>query len=170
LCHDFGKPAAYDKYGKLHGHEQIGVDVIERFCQRLKIPKKLADIAKLTSDNHTLCHKINELSPKKIHAFLIGKMNVLKQEKRFLQFIDACVCDSQGRGPTMVNKPYLQADIAVSYLSSLKLLDAKQVVQRAIDNGKSGKAISDALRVAEIDNICQHQLVLKGHSNSGEDT
>ncbi len=161
LTHDFGKPVAYEQFGKLHGHEKLGIEVIEGFCQRLKIPKKLADIAKLTSDNHTHCHKINELSPKTIHAFLIDKMNALKQEKRFLQFLDACACDSQGRGPTLVNKPYFQADIAMSYLSSLKLLDAKKVVQHALDNGKSGKQISEALRTAEIDNIRQHQLDLK---------
>jgi hypothetical protein len=61
----------------------------------------------------------------------------------------------------MVNKPYSQANIAMSYVSSLKLLNAKQVVQSAIDNGKSGKQLGEALRAAEIENICQHQLVLK---------
>ena len=158
LTHDFGKPAAFAKYEKLLGHEQMGIKVIEDFCQRLKIPNKLADIAKLTSDNHTRCHRIRELTPKKLHAFLIDSMNMLKNEGRFLQFLDACLCDSQGRGPTMVNNPYPQADIAKSYLASLKTLDAKGVVKQAIANGCKGKQISEALRTAEIDNIRQQRM------------
>jgi len=157
LTHDFGKPAAFAKYEKLHGHEQMGIEVIEDFCQRLKIPNKLTDIAKLTSENHTRCHKIRELTPKKLHAFLVDSMNILKNEGRFLQFLDACVCDSQGRGPTMVNNAYPQADIAKSYLASLKTLDAKRVVKQAMANGCAGKQISEALRTAEIDNIRQQR-------------
>jgi tRNA nucleotidyltransferase (CCA-adding enzyme) len=157
LTHDFGKPAAFEKFGKLHGHEQMGVEIIEGFCERLKVPKKLAEIAKLTSDNHTRCHKIKELTPKTLHAFLIDNMNALKHEQRFLQFLNACICDSQGRGPTLVNNPYPQADIAKSYLESLKEVDAKNVVKQAMAQGKKGKQISEALRIAEIDNIREHQ-------------
>lgn len=157
LTHDFGKPVAFAKHGKLHGHEQLGIAVIEEFCQRLKVPKKLAELAKLTSDNHTRCHKIRELTPAKLHAFMIDNMNALKQEQRFMQFLDACVCDSQGRGPTLVNKPYPQADIAKSFLASLKRVDAKQVVKDAIASGKTGKQLSEALRIAQIENIKAHQ-------------
>jgi tRNA nucleotidyltransferase (CCA-adding enzyme) len=85
-------------------------------------------------------------------------MNMLKNEGRFLQFLDACLCDSQGRGPTKVNNAYPQADIAKSYLASLKTLDAKGVVKQAIANGCKGKQISEALRNAEIDNIRQQRM------------
>lgn len=163
LTHDFGKPVAFETYGKLHGHEQMGIEVNETFCERLKVPKKLAELAKLTSDNHTRCHKIRELKPKTLHAFLVDNMNALKNEQRFVQFLDACMCDSQGRGPTMVDKPYPQADIAKSYLSALKQVDAKQVVKQAIAQGKQGKQISEALRVVEINAIREHQLQFDSH-------
>jgi len=158
LTHDFGKPLAFEKYGNLFEHEQLGIEVIERFSQRLKIPKKLTELAKLTSANHTQCHKIRELTPAKLHNFLIENMNVVKNEARFLQFLDACLCDVQGRGPTMVNIPYPQADIAKSYLLSLKSLDAKKIVKQAIEKGSVGQQISDALRIAEIDNIRAQQM------------
>lgn len=153
LTHDFGKPKAFAEFASLKGHEQLGIAVIEAFCQRLKIPNKLADIGKLTSDNHTRCHKIRDLSPKKLHAFLIDHMNALKHEMRFLQFLDACICDAQGRGPTMVDCPYPQADIAKSYLRLLQQLDAKEVVKKAIANGKVGPQISEELRIAQINII-----------------
>ena len=160
LTHDFGKPAAFAKYEKLYAHEQMGIKVIEDFCLRLKIPNKLAVIAKLTSDNHTRCHRIRELTPIKLHAFLLDRMDMLKNEGRFLQFLDACLCDSQGRGPTMVNKAYPQADIAKSYLASLKTLDAKRVVKQAIARGCAGKQISEALRTAQIENIRQQRKLI----------
>jgi tRNA nucleotidyltransferase (CCA-adding enzyme) len=85
-------------------------------------------------------------------------MNVLKNELRFFQFLDACRCDAQGRGPTLVNKPYPQSDIAKSYLLSLKKLDTKKIVKQAMLNGCVGEQISDELRIAEIENIRVHQM------------
>jgi tRNA nucleotidyltransferase (CCA-adding enzyme) len=160
LTHDFGKPVAFNKHGNLSQHEQLGIEVIDAFSQRLKIPIKLTKIAKLMSENHTLCHKIRELTPKKLHTFLVDNMNAVKNEARFLQFLNACLCDAQGRGPTMVNKPYPQVEIAKSYIRSLQGLDTKQIVKHAIAKGLIGKQISDALRFAEIDNIREHQFVV----------
>jgi tRNA nucleotidyltransferase (CCA-adding enzyme) len=160
LTHDFGKPVAFEKYGNLYQHEQLGIEVIETFAQRLKIPKKLTEIAKLMSDNHTQCHRIRELTPEKLQSFLVDKMNAVKNETRFLQFLNACRCDAQGRGPTMVNNPYPQIEIATSYLRSLQRLNAKEIVKTAIAEGIVGKHISDELRVAEIDNIRAHQVLL----------
>jgi tRNA nucleotidyltransferase (CCA-adding enzyme) len=163
LTHDFGKPVAFDKYAKLFQHEQLGIEVIEAFSQRLKVPKKLTEIAKLMSANHTQCHKIRELTPDKLHTFLVDNMNAVKNEARFLQFLNACLCDAQGRGPTMVNNPYPQLEIAKSYLRSLQGLDAKQIVKNAIAKGITGKQISDEIRIAEIDNIRAHQVVLSSN-------
>ncbi|MFT4731287.1 MAG: tRNA nucleotidyltransferase (CCA-adding enzyme) [Gammaproteobacteria bacterium] len=163
LTHDFGKPVAFDKYGKLFQHEQLGIEAIEAFSQRLKVPKKLTEIAKLMSENHTQCHKIRELTPEKLHTFLIDNMNAVKNEARFLQFLNACLCDAQGRGLTMVNNPYPQLEIAKSYLRSLQGLDAKQIVKNAIAKGIIGKQISDEIRIAEIDNIRVHQVVLSSN-------
>ena len=163
LTHDFGKPVAFNKYGNLYQHEQLGIEVIEAFSQRLKIPKKLTEIAMLMSENHTQCHKIRELTPEKLHTFLVDNMNAVKNEVRFSQFLNACLCDAQGRGPTMLNNPYPQVEIAKSYLRSLQGLDAKQIVKHAIAKGLVGKQISDELRIAEVDNICAHQFALSSN-------
>jgi tRNA nucleotidyltransferase (CCA-adding enzyme) len=103
------------------------------------------------SENHTKCHKIKELKPATIHRFIVEKMNALKQPERFVQFVNACICDSQGRGPTLVNRPYPQAQIALGYLSALQAMDNKQIIKEAISLGKAGVELGEYLRIAQID-------------------
>lgn len=150
LTHDFGKAYYYQKYGNLHGHEQVGIKIINEFCERLKVPNKLKALAALTSDNHTRCHKLFELTPKKVHRLIVEKMNALEHPQRFLQFLQACLCDAQGRGETFVNKDYPQLQFAQSLLNALKQLDRKAIVQQAISRGKSGPLIGATMREAEI--------------------
>ena len=150
LTHDFGKAYCYQKYGNLHGHEQVGIKVINEFCERLKVPNKLKALAVLTSDNHTRCHKLFELTPKKVHKLIVEKMNALEHPQRFLQFLQACLCDAQGRGEDFVNKDYPQFQLAQSLLNALKQIDRKAIVQQAISRGKSGRLIGAAMREAEI--------------------
>ena len=151
LTHDFGKPVAYTQQGNLYGHEALGVPVIESFCQRFRVPNKLKAIGMLMSENHTKCHKIKDLKPATVHRFMIEKMNAIKQPERFAQFVNACICDSQGRGPSFVNRPYPQAQIALAYLAALKAMDSKQIIKNAISQGKTGVALGEHLRLAQIE-------------------
>jgi len=150
LTHDFGKAYCYQQRGNLLGHEQEGIAVIEEFCERLKVPNRFKSLAILTSDNHTRCHKLFELTPKKMHKLIIKNMNALEHPKRFQQFLQACLCDAQGRGETFVNRAYSQLLLAQSLLKALTQLDKKAVVQLAISQGKRGPEIGGAVREAEI--------------------
>ncbi|MFK3866574.1 multifunctional CCA addition/repair protein [Pseudoalteromonas rhizosphaerae] len=161
LTHDFGKAYCYQKYGNLHGHEQVGIKVINEFCERLKVPNKLKALAVLTSDNHTRCHKLFELTPKKVHRLIVEKINALEHPHRFLQFLQACLCDAQGRGEGFVNKDYPQFQLAQSLLNALRQLDRKAIVQQAISRGKSGPLIGAAMREAEINCLRDNLTELK---------
>jgi tRNA nucleotidyltransferase (CCA-adding enzyme) len=150
LTHDFGKAISYQQYGKLHGHEAAGVPIIEVFCERLRIPNKLKDLAKLTSDNHLRCHKMFELTPKSAQKLIVQNFDAIKQANRFKQFLQACQCDAQGRGQTLVNRPYPQADLAIYLLRALEKLDTKTVVKEALVAGKTGPELGEAVRIAQI--------------------
>jgi tRNA nucleotidyltransferase (CCA-adding enzyme) len=150
LTHDFGKAICYQQQENLHGHEADGVPIIEDFCERLRIPNKLRDIAKLTSDNHLLCHKMFELTPKTAQKLIVQHFDAVKQPQRFRQFLQACQCDAQGRGPALVDRPYPQADLAIHLLNGLTLLDTKEVVQQALAAGKTGPELGEAMRIAQI--------------------
>jgi tRNA nucleotidyltransferase (CCA-adding enzyme) len=150
LTHDYGKAAAYAHRGDLLGHEQSGINVIEQFCERLRIPNKLKDLAILTSDNHQRCHRIFELNPATLQKLLVTRFDSLKQPQRFRQFLQACQCDAQGRGPKLIDKPYPQKDYALYLLDALNTLDTKDIVKKALEAGITGPDLGEAVRQAQI--------------------
>ncbi|MDN3473849.1 multifunctional CCA addition/repair protein [Pseudoalteromonas sp. APC 3355] len=153
LTHDFGKALSFKKYGNLRGHEREGVAVIEKFCERLKVPNRFRDVGVLTSDNHTLCHTIDQLRPQTIHKLIVTNLNALVHPERFIAFTQACQCDAQGRGETLVDKPYPQATKLRAIHTELQKMDKKQVVQDALKNGKKGPEIGEEVKLAEINCI-----------------
>ena len=153
LTHDFGKALSFKKYGNLRGHEREGVAVIEAFCERLKVPNRFRDVGVLTSDNHTLCHTIDQLRPQTIHRLIVTNLNALVHPERFIAFTQACQCDAQGRGETLVDKPYPQAAKLRAIHTELQKMDKKQVVQNALKNGKKGPEIGEEVKLAEINCI-----------------
>lgn len=153
LTHDFGKALSFKKHGNLRGHEREGVAVIEAFCERLKVPNRFRDVGVLTSDNHTLCHTIDQLRPQTIHELIVTNLNALVHPERFIAFTQACQCDAQGRGETLVDKPYPQAAKLRAIHTELQKMDKKQVVQDALKNGKKGPEIGEEVKLAEINCI-----------------
>ncbi len=153
LTHDFGKALSYKKQGNLRGHEREGVAVVEAFCERLKVPNRFRDIGVLTSDNHTLCHTLEQLRPQTIHKLIVTNLNALVHPERFIAFTQACQCDAQGRGETLVDKPYPQAAKLRAIHNELQQMDKKQIVQDALKSGKKGPEIGETVKQAEIDCI-----------------
>ena len=153
LTHDFGKALSYKIRGNLRGHEREGVAVVEAFCERLKVPNRFRDIGVLTSDNHTLCHTVDQLRAQTIHKLIITNLNALVHPERFIAFTQACQCDAQGRGETLVDKPYPQAAKLRAIYTELQKMDKKQIVQNALKSGKKGPEIGEEVRLAEINCI-----------------
>ena len=153
LTHDFGKALSFKKYGNLRGHEREGVAVVEKFCERLKVPNRFRDVGVLTSDNHTLCHTVDQLRPQTIHKLIVTNLNALVHPERFTAFTQACQCDAQGRGETLVDKPYPQAAKLRAIHTELQKMDKKLVVQNALKNGKKGPEIGEEVKLAEINCI-----------------
>ncbi|MBQ4832015.1 multifunctional CCA addition/repair protein [Pseudoalteromonas sp. MMG010] len=153
LTHDFGKPISFKKQGNLRGHEREGVTVVKQFCKRLKVPNRLRDIAILTSDNHTLCHTVDQLRAQTIHKLIVTNMNALVHPERFIAFLHACQCDAQGRGDLHKDKPYPQAAKLMAIFTELQKMDKKTIVKTALEKGKKGPEISEYMKLEEINCI-----------------
>lgn len=52
LCHDFGKLRTQEVWPSHHNHDQLGLEVIDGFCDRLKVPNVYRDMAKLGCKHH----------------------------------------------------------------------------------------------------------------------
>jgi tRNA nucleotidyltransferase (CCA-adding enzyme) len=164
FCHDFGKPTMHQKYGKLHGHEEAGVELIHEFCDTWKVPNTYRDLAVISSKYHTKVHScLGRGGNGALKANTIMKMfedtRAIQQPERFEMFLNVCISDARGRGYTpeqikeYESKPYLQADFIRECLQAVLSLDTKQITLPALQSGKQGAIIGELVRSARIAEI-----------------
>lgn len=152
LCHDLGKAAAYNKYGNLHGHEALGVEVVESLCSRLKVPNNYRDLALLVTEFHTHCHKAFDMKPNKIMK-LFERTGALARPQRFFKYLNACVADAKGRGEPKCNEEYTQNLYLKKCLEAVLAVNTKEISTKLLQENKSGLIIGETIRVARINTI-----------------
>jgi len=107
LCHDLGKGTTpTDILPSHHGHEERSVELLEQVCQRLPVPTRFRDLARLVARYHGKAHKIDELRASTILGVFEGA-DLFRRPERFEQFLLACEADSRGR-LGFQNRDYLQ--------------------------------------------------------------
>ena len=141
LTHDLGKALTpRERWPSHHGHEELGVALIEAISDRLKIPNAQRELAILTTRNHTLVHRARELSPATLLK-LLETCDAFRRPDRFGELLLACEADARGR-TGLENAPYPQAD----YLRGV-LAAAAGVTLSAQDRaGLAGPAIGEEIR------------------------
>jgi tRNA nucleotidyltransferase (CCA-adding enzyme) len=109
LTHDLGKAATpREQWPSHHGHDQLGVALIERMCERLKIPNDYRELAVLAAKYHGRVHRILDAS--KADALdLLNQVDAFRRPARFRQFLVVCEADLRGRAG-FENYAYPQAD------------------------------------------------------------
>jgi tRNA nucleotidyltransferase (CCA-adding enzyme) len=89
LCHDFGKgvtPA--DMHPKHHGHDQLGVDVVNKFCDDLRISNKLRKAAISACKLHMKAKRVLEMNVKTLIKFVVSNKNI--EDILRVSRIDSC--------------------------------------------------------------------------------
>lgn len=97
LTHDLGKgntPA--DILPRHIGHEERGVKLLEKLCQRLKVPNDVRDLGLLTAREHGHVHQSQEFSASAI-VRLLERCDAWRKPERFADMLTACECDARGR-------------------------------------------------------------------------
>lgn len=146
LMHDLGKWPTYQERGNTHGHEGDGVEHIEAFCRRLKIPNDHREFAKLVSRYHTHTHKAFELKPATLHDMIAA---VSRKDFWFARFLDVCVCDKNGRAEPACDWDYFQPAYVHACEHRMRLTDTKPITDRMAP----GPAVGEAIRSARIASI-----------------
>lgn len=97
LVHDLGKaltpPAEWPSHG---GHEERGVEVINKLCDRCRAPNRFRELAIIVARHHLDCHRIAEMRPDTILRKLEAT-DGFRRPDRFEQFLLACEADARGR-------------------------------------------------------------------------
>ncbi len=141
LLHDLGKGTTPPEEWPRHiGHEARGVDLVKAMCKHWRVPGDYRDIAVLTAQYHTHCHRAAELRPSTLLDTLQA-LDALRRPQRFEGFLLACEADFRGR-PGFEDKPYPQADIFRAALQAAQTVDAKALVAE----GLVGEALAEKLR------------------------
>ena len=141
LTHDLGKARTpREHWPSHHGHEALGVPLIEALCDRLKVPNAQRELAILTARDHTLVHRALELTPATVLKLFEG-CDAFRRPERFAELLLACEADARGR-TGLEDRPYPQA----AYLRTL-LAAAAAVTLSAQDRaGLAGAAIGEEIR------------------------
>jgi tRNA nucleotidyltransferase (CCA-adding enzyme) len=145
LTHDLGKARTpRERWPSHHGHEELGVPLIEALCQRLKVPNALRELAILTARNHTLVHRAQELTPATVLKLFEG-CDAFRRPERFAELLLACEADARGR-TGLEQMPYPQA----AYLQRLLAAAAAVALSPEDRAGLAGPAIGEAIRARRL--------------------
>lgn len=158
LVHDLGKGITPKEQWPHHrGHEESGVGIIKKMCQRLRVPKELENLGVQVSRYHLHCHKVFEIRPKTVLKVLKG-LSAFRNPKILKQFIQACQADFNGRLHNE-DKAYPQADLLWQCFKAAEKVD----VQTLISQGFAGQALGEAIDRQRHSNI--KELLIQRKSN-----
>jgi tRNA nucleotidyltransferase (CCA-adding enzyme) len=136
LLHDLGKAVTpADNWPAHHGHEGLGVKLVEQVCKRLKVPTECRDLAVMTAREHGNVGRALQLRPKTI-VTLLERCDAFRKPARFVQMLLATECDSRGRiGP---NASYADAPFP-----QLAHLETALAAARGVNAGEIALACAD---------------------------
>ena len=145
LCHDLGKGTTpEDILPSHHGHEERGVALVEGLCDRLKIPNRCRDLARITASRHGLVHKLDELRAATI-LDLLEETDAFRRPERFQQMLLACEADCRGRAG-YADRPYPQGETLRRLLTAAAGLDVGAIAKAA----REPRLIPERIRAARI--------------------
>jgi len=140
LLHDLGKAATPKEYWPSHrGHEALGVPLVERVCQRLRVPERYRRLARKTARYHLLVHLAFDLKPATVEK-LLSDLDAWRNPDDLERFLLAAQADAQGR-KGLQNQPYPQAN----YLRKA-YLEASRISAADVAPGITGKKIGKEIR------------------------
>ena len=145
LVHDLGKATTPKEiWPSHHGHGERGVELIDRLCDRLRIPNRYRELATVVSRYHLNCHRIDELSPKVVVGKLEG-LDAFRRPERFDKFLLACEADARGR-KGKERQDYPQAGMFRKYREACLSVDTKSLDIKDL----KGAQIAERIRLQRI--------------------
>jgi tRNA nucleotidyltransferase (CCA-adding enzyme) len=150
LTHDLGKGTTPPAQWPRHiAHEQRGVELVDKLCDRLRIPNAYRELAVLASRYHLEAHRVAELRDTTL-LDLIEHLDAFRRPQRFEQFVLACEADARGR-KGLEDRDYPQAE----HLRRARAAAAGVTLEPADRDGLNGQQIAEQLRRARLAALAQ---------------
>lgn len=143
LTHDLGKGTTPNEILPRHwGHEQRSVELIDGLCERLKIPRRYCELARVAARYHGMVHKVDELRPGTI-VDLFQAADAIRRPDRFEQVLMTCEADFRGRDG-YEERDYPQAVRLRQLLEAVRQVDVGSVATRTTESAKIPERIREA--------------------------
>ena len=137
LMHDLGKAATpSDKWPAHHGHEGLGVPLVEQVCKRLRVPSDCRDLAVMTAREHGNIGRALILRANTI-VTLLERCDAFRKPARFSQMLLATECDSRGRigaSASFADQPFPQLAYLENAMAAARAVNAGAIAQACADN------------------------------------
>ena len=153
LMHDLGKGVTpSDSWPAHHGHEGLGVKLVEQVCKRLRVPTECRDLAVMTAREHGNVGRALQLRANTI-VTLLERCDAFRKPARFTQLLLATECDSRGRiGPnaSYAEAPFPQLAHLETALAAARGVNAGEIAQGCADNPQRIPERVHAARVSAV--------------------
>jgi tRNA nucleotidyltransferase (CCA-adding enzyme) len=131
LVHDLGKAVTpTDNLPHHYNHEALGVPLVKQLGDRLEVCDAITAFGQLCAGEHLNVHKFLDLRPVKkvdfltrVHEFGVAHNNFEDAQADYPIIINLALvaqADAQGRGPTLVDKPYPQRQAVIDAWNIIK--------------------------------------------------
>ncbi len=154
LVHDLGKattPAA--EWPRHIGHEGRSVALIQRLCQRLRVPRDCSELAEVVAREHGNIHRSASLDAAAT-VRLLERCDAFRKPQRFAQIVQACECDARGR-LGKEEAAYPQGERLLQALSAALAVDTASLASKAAADGLQGPQIGKAVSAARTDAVAR---------------
>jgi tRNA nucleotidyltransferase (CCA-adding enzyme) len=130
LVHDLGKgKTPTDNLPKHYGHESRGVPLVKRVCERLRVSKKCEQLSMKVCLLHLKCHRIFEMSEKKV-VDLLYDLDAFRNKNFLEDFIVCCHADFLGKNVAFRKEDYPQGDYLKKVRAHLAKMSTENIVKK----------------------------------------
>ncbi|WP_353239013.1 multifunctional CCA addition/repair protein [Limnohabitans sp.] len=149
LMHDLGKgttPA--DVLPRHIGHEGRSVKLLQKVCERLRVPTDCKELAEVVAREHGNIHRSGELNAEAV-VRLLERCDAIRQPERFAQVLQACECDARGR-QGFEEAAYPQAARLLQAQKAALSVETAPIAQAAAAQGLKGPQIGEQISKARV--------------------
>jgi tRNA nucleotidyltransferase (CCA-adding enzyme) len=152
LMHDLGKGSTpADVLPRHIGHEGRSVKLLQKVCERLRVPTDCKELAEVVAREHGNIHRSAELGPEALMR-LLDRCDAIRQPERFARVLQACECDARGR-LGFDDVAYPQAERLLKAQQAALSVETAPIAQAAAAQGLKGPKIGEQIAKARVKTI-----------------
>jgi len=154
LMHDLGKgttPA--DVLPRHIGHEGRSVKLLQKVCERLRVPTDCKELAEVVAREYGNIHRSADLNAEALMR-LIERCDAIRQAERFALVLQACECDARGR-LGFEEAPYPQTKRLLQAQQAALSVETAPIAQAAAAQGLKGPQIGEQIAQARTKAVAQ---------------